>query len=154
MDISEVNLDKHCYHNTVKKGKTIFSVLDQKRAETVRILQEQCGSSSDKDFIHALECDSIEGLDFGRRDDNIANEIYSYSKGTAMGRFKHPRKGVKMDRTTEDIAAPVPPVIMMHYKDLHLDIDILFMNKTAFLLAISRDIGFIYYRPMASSVTK
>ena len=59
-----------------------------------------------------------------------------------------------MDRTTDDIAAPVPPEIMKHYKDVHLDIDILFVNKTAFLLAISRDIGFIHCRPMSNSVTK
>ena len=60
-----------------------------------------------------------------------------------MGRFKHPGKGIKTDRTTEGIAAPVPPEIMKYYKDIHLDIDILFVNKTAFLLAISQDIGFI-----------
>ena len=40
MDISEVDLDEHCYLNTVKGRKTIFSILDQKRAEAVRILQE------------------------------------------------------------------------------------------------------------------
>ena len=71
-----------------------------------------------------------------------------------MGRFKHPSKRVKMDRIIEDIAAPVPPDIMKHYKNVHLDIDILFVNKIAFLLAISRDIGFIHCRPMSCSVTK
>ena len=59
-----------------------------------------------------------------------------------------------MDRTTEDIAALVPPEIMKYYKDIHLDIDILFVNKTAFLLALLRDIGFIHCKPMASSVSK
>ena len=92
MDISEADLDEHCYLNTVKEGKTTFSILDQKRAEAVRILQERCGFPSDEDFIHALECNSIEVIDFGRRDVNIANEIYGYSKGAAMGRFKHPHK--------------------------------------------------------------
>ena len=76
MDISEADLDEHCCLNTVKKGKTTFSVLDQKRAEAVRILQERCGFPSDKDFIHALECNSIKGVDFGRCDVNIANKIY------------------------------------------------------------------------------
>ena len=71
-----------------------------------------------------------------------------------MGKFKHPRKEVKMDRTTEDIAAPVPPDIMKHYKDIYFDIDILFVNKTAFLLTISRDIEFIHCRSMFCSVTK
>ena len=28
MDISEADLDKHCYLNTVKEGKTTFSILD------------------------------------------------------------------------------------------------------------------------------
>ena len=71
-----------------------------------------------------------------------------------MGRFKHPRKEVKTDRTTEDVAAPLPPKILEHYKDIHLDIDILYVNQTAFLLAISRDIGCIHCRPMSSNVTK
>ena len=71
-----------------------------------------------------------------------------------MGRFKHPRKGVVTDRITEDIEALVPPEIMKHYKDMHLDIDILFVNKTLFLLAVSRDIGFIHWKVMASSHSK
>ena len=79
---------------------------------------------------------------------------YGYSKGATMGRFKYPRKGVKMDRTTEDIAAPVPPEIMKHYKDIHLDIDILFVDKTPFLLAISRDIEFKHCKAMVSNHSK
>ena len=89
-------------------------------------------------------------MDFGRRDVNIANDIYGYSKGAAMGKFKNPRKGVKMDRTTEDITAPFPPIIMKYYRDIHLDIDILFVNRVAFLLATSRDIGFIHCKALFS----
>ena len=90
----------------------------------------------------------MRGVDFGRRDVNIANEIYGYSKGVAMGKFKHPRKGVKMDRTTEGVATPVPPTIMEHYKDTHLDIDLLFVNMILLLLAKSRDIGFIHCKAL------
>ena len=74
----------------------------------------------------------------------ITNEIYGYSKGAAMGKFKHPHKGVKIHRSTEDIATPVPPEIMEHYRNIRLDIDLLFVNKTLFLLAESRDIELIY----------
>ena len=87
----------------MKHGKSLYSIIDQQRAEAVRILQERCAFPSDKDFINALECNSIEGVDFRRRDVKIANDVYGYSKGAAMGRFKYPRKGVKMDKTTEDI---------------------------------------------------
>ena len=135
MDISEANVEEHCYFNTVKKGKGLFSILDQKRAEAVRNLQESCAFPSNKDFINALECNSIEGMDFVRRDVNIANKIFGYIKGATMGRFKHPCKGFKMDRTTEDVATPVPPSITEHYRYVHLDIDIIFVNKIPFLLA-------------------
>ena len=95
----------------------------------------------------------IVGVDFSRRDVNIANKIYCYSKGADMGRFKHPCKDVKMNKTTEDITTPVPTEIMKHCKEIHLDIDILFLNKTALLLAISQVIGFIHYKPKVSSVS-
>ena len=81
---------------------------------------------------------------------DIANKIYGNSKDAIMGRFKHSRKGVKMDRNTEDVATPVPPTIMEHYRDVHLDIDTLFLNKIPFLLAKSRDIGFIHCKAMFS----
>ena len=121
MDISEANVEEHCYFNTVKKGKILFSILDQKRAEAVRNLQERCAFPSNKDFINALECNFIEGVHFRRRDVSVANKIYGYSKGAAMGRFKHPSKGVKMDRTTDYVDTPVPLIIMEHYRDVHLD---------------------------------
>ena len=76
MVISKADLDEHCYLSKVKKGKTVVSILDQKRAEAVRIFQERCGFPSAEDFIHVLKCTSIEGSDFGRHDVNIANTIY------------------------------------------------------------------------------
>ena len=76
MDISEADGDEHYYLNTVKHGKSLYSIIDQKRAEAVRILQERCGFPSNEDFANALECNSIKGVDFGRRDVKIANDIY------------------------------------------------------------------------------
>ena len=55
MDISKANLEEHYYLNTMKEGKTIFSILDQNRSEAVRILQGRCGFPSDEAFINALE---------------------------------------------------------------------------------------------------
>ena len=43
---------------------------------------------------------------------------------------------------------------MKNFKDIHLDIDILFVNKTVFLLAISQDIRFIHCKAMASNHSK
>ena len=77
--MSEGDVNNHCYLNTVKQGKSLFSILDQMSTEAVKILKERCAFPSDKDFINALDCNSIEGVDFRRRDINIANDIYDYS---------------------------------------------------------------------------
>ena len=53
-----------------------------------------------------------------------------------------------MDRRTEDLAAPVPLMIMEYYSDIHLDKDVLLVNKIPFLLATSRDIGFIHCKAL------
>ena len=65
IDISKADGNEHWYLNTVKQGKVLYSIVDQKRAEAVRILQERCAFPSDEDFINALECNSIEGWILG-----------------------------------------------------------------------------------------
>ena len=59
-----------------------------------------------------------------------------------------------MDRTTEDVATHVPPEIMEHYKNIHLDIYLLFLNKIPFLWAKSRDIGFIHCKALLTKYDK
>ena len=83
-----------------------------------------------------------------RRDVNIANRTYGHNKGAAMGRFKHPREGIKMNRTTEDDITPEPPTIMEHNRKIHLDMYLLFVNKIPFLLTKSRNIRFIHCKAM------
>ena len=46
----------------------------------------------------------------------------------------------KYDFKTKDITDLVPLEIMEHYKNIHLDLDLLFVNKVTFLLEKSRDI--------------
>ena len=65
----------------------MLSILDQKRAEAVSTILEWCAFLSNKDFINALEYNVIEGLDFGRRDVKVANEIYGYIKDAAKGKI-------------------------------------------------------------------
>ena len=149
----ELNLaqdDQQCHFNTIEKTKMQFSTQDQKRAEKVRILQERCGYPSDEDFINALECNIIQGVDFVRRDVKIANEIYGYSKNAAMGKMRNTRKGQKMVRVIDELATPVPHDILEHYGNVHIDIDIMFVNNIPFFTVLSMDLKFIHCRAMLS----
>ena len=154
LDIGESEPDGYCHFNTVKNRKLKFSMINQKRAKAVRLLQEMCGFPAYENFINALECNVIPGIDFGRRDVKIANEIYGYSTRASKGKMKHPRKGQQMDRMSEQLAITVPPNILNHYGTVHLDMDIMFVNDIAFFLTTSRDIGFIHCKPVVSKHNK
>ena len=49
MNICKAEINKHWYLNTVKDRKTTLSILDQKKAQAVIVLQERCGFPSDID---------------------------------------------------------------------------------------------------------
>ena len=52
------------------------------------------------------------------------------------------------------MSSPVPDTILENYGNVHLDIDVLFVNKIPFLLATSRDIGFIHIKALVSTTGK
>ena len=143
MDVSKMKVDVCYYFNTVKKRKLLFFILDQKQAKVLRFLQERCAFLSNEVFIKALECNTIKGVDFGSTDVKIASEIYGYNKGVVDGKPKNPRKVIKMDRTTEYIAAPVSQKFMEHYQCIYLDLDLQFVKNIAFILTKPRDIQFV-----------
>ena len=78
---------------------------------------KKCGFPSDEDFINALENSKISNIDFGRRDVKIACEIYGYSARAAMGKMKHPKKGHKMERVTEDTISPVLSSVLLKLQE-------------------------------------
>ena len=59
-----------------------------------------------------------------------------------------------MERVTEDIVSPVPSSLLEIYKNIHLDIDLLFINDVAFFLARSRHVGFICCQAVLSKHDK
>ena len=105
-----------------------FSPLDRKREECVRNLQEMCGLPVDDDFIRVLENNNIPNVDFSRQDVKIAKEIFGYSEHTAKGKLKYPQKGVQMKNNT-DYYSLVPEKILEHYKNLHLDCDVMYVSS-------------------------
>ena len=121
----------------------MFSKMGVKRAEAVRNLQERLGFPSDTTLAKAIAYDVLGTFQFNRRDIRIANIIWGPSKGSLKGKSTA-RKG-KMD-SQDKVVEDIPPEVMNEYKDIHLDIDIMFVNGVAFLTAISRHLCMTHAR--------
>ena len=48
----------------------------------------------------------------------------------------------------------VPAEALKHYKEIHLDIDVMYINKIPFLVAISKSIGMIHCTPVMNKDNK
>ena len=59
-----------------------------------------------------------------------------------------------MERVTDDTISLVPSSVLENYKNIHLNIDLLFVNEVAFFLATLRHVGFIHCRAVLSKHDK
>ena len=71
-----------------------------------------------------------------------------------MSKMKHPKKGHKKERVTEDTISPVPSSVLENYRNKYLDIDLLFINNVLFFLVTLRHVGFIHCQALLSKHDK
>ena len=109
----------------------------------MRELQERLGFPSDVTLANAIEYNVLGTCQYIRRDIRIANKIFGPSKGSLKGKSTA-CKG-KMD-TQDRVMEDVPPEVINEYRNVHLYIDTMFVNGTAFLTAISRHIRMTHAR--------
>ena len=121
----------------MQSNETKFLALDQQRAEMVRQLQEALTYPSDNDFAHALEHNLIGNTPYNRREINIANKIYGPSMNSLKGKLT--KRKSKLPR--EDEKSKLPSYIIENYQNIHIGIDIFFVNQMPFMFAFSKYIG-------------
>jgi hypothetical protein len=124
---------------TVKDKQSKFSNIDCTRAEAVRKLQEVLACPSNYDLANAVEHNIIGNTPFTRRGVCIAKQIYGPDVAALKG--KTVKQQSKMLR--EDAANDVPKYIAKEYCDVHLSIDVMYINGISFLIYFSKHIGLI-----------
>ena len=135
--------EEMCYaFSTVDGKKALFSQLDCKRAEAVRNLQERLGYPSDVDLANAIEYNVLGTCEFNRRDIRIANKIFGPNRGAIRGKWN--KRPNKMERPGVEIATDVPEEVLSEYRDIHLDVDMMYVNGIGFLTVISRDLRLVH----------
>ena len=103
-------------------------------------MQEALVYPSDKQLAHALEHNVIGNTPYNRRDLRIANDIYGRSVNSLKG--KSTKRTSKLPR--EDETFDLPPHIIENYRDVHLGIDIFFVNQMPFMFTFSKHIGLMH----------
>ena len=93
------------------------------------------------DLAKAIEYNTLGTCQFKRRDIRIANLIFGPCRAAVES--KSTQRKNKMD-WQDKVLEDVPPEVMNEYKDVHIDIDIMFVNKVAFFTAILRGLRLIH----------
>ena len=132
-----------CYaFSTVDGNNALFSELDCKQAKAVRNLQERTGYPSNIDLANAIEYNFLGTCEINRRDICIANKMFGPNKGALCRKWtKRPNK---MDRPSVEITTNISEEVLLEYRDVHLDVDMIYVNGIGFLTIVSRNLRLVH----------
>ena len=123
--------------STVEENKTKYTNRDYERAVLARNLQKIIGRPSTRDFMNIVENNLLPNCPITRRDIVIAENIFGPDVGSLKGKtVRH--SPVPVNPSLVDI----PSHIMSHYREVTLCGDIMFVNRVAFFVTISRHLKF------------
>ena len=122
---------------TVADNASNFSNADYSQALLARKLQKIIGRPTTRSFIHFIENNLLPNCPVTRRDVLMAEQIFGPDVGSLKG--KTVRRQPPRVKVTE---VALPRTIKLHYQEVTIGCDIMFVNKIPFLMSISRHIRF------------
>ena len=131
--------------STVEDKKSKYTVRDYRQAELARKIQNMIGRPSLRDYLRIVDGNQLRNCPVTRSDILAAEDIFGPNLGSLKG--KTVRKASPTTTITRD---PLPLEIKERYMDVTICLDIMFVNKVAFVITISRNIKFITVEFIAS----
>jgi hypothetical protein len=123
--------------NTVAEKKSHYTVRAYKQAMVARRIQDTIGRPWTRDYVKIVEGGSLRNCPIIRADIAAAEDILGPNLGSLKGKTVR-RKGAHVP----SLVADVPYQIIKMYRNVTLCFDIMFVNKIAFLVTVSRHIRF------------
>jgi hypothetical protein len=123
--------------NTVAAKKSNYTIRAYKQAVVARHIQDTIGRPSTRDFVKIVEGGMLRNCPISRADIVAAEDIFGPNLGSLKGKTVR-RKG----QHVPSLVADVPYHIIKTHRDITLCFDIMFVNKIAFLVTVSRKIRF------------
>jgi hypothetical protein len=122
---------------TVEDQKAAYSARDFEHAELAQKLQHLLGHPSDKQLIKIIEGNQLANCPIGKDDILAADDIFGKSIGALKGKTVRKRPHAVKGTVTN-----LPAGILEKYRSVTLAFNIMFVNKVAFLVTISRHLQF------------
>jgi hypothetical protein len=136
----------HCHNSrecgttfaqTVAKMKEKHAACACKRAVVAWKLQDVVGGPSTRDCVKIVEGGMLRNCPITRADVLAAEDIFGPNMGSLKGKTVR-RKNMHVPSLVADVRCDI---VKMH-KDVALCFDVMFVNKIAFLVTFSRNLGF------------
>ena len=123
--------------NKVKDNKKNFTNNDYLWAVRARELQITVGRLSDKDLIKILKTSNLPNCPVTPRDVLIANKLFGPNVGALKGKTTRQGPPIVDSPVSVDTTS-----ILKYYGEVTLCVDLMYVNKVPFLVALSRNIKF------------
>ena len=123
--------------NTVKENKKNFTHNDYLRALRARELQVTMGRPSTATFVEVLKNNGILNCPVTPADVEAAEQIFGPDIGSLKGKTTRRNPPIVDSPITS-----VPTTILERYRNVTLCVDIMYVNRVAMLVSISRNIKF------------
>ena len=134
----EIHPDAHhrvfeCFLTTVSEKKAAYTQRGIQQAQMARRVQEIIMHPATRRYMDLVSKNFIRNCPIDRRHIQAAEDIYGPNVGGLHG--KTPRRNVGHVTAIVD---PVPTEVLLAHGDVTLAMDLMFINKVAFLITVSR----------------
>lgn len=133
----DTNVDGTVLVNTVEENLAHYTRRAVKRASLARRIQDIIGRPSTRDFIKIVEGGMLHNCPITKADIKAAEDIFGTNLGSLKGKTVR-----KKNIHVRSLVSDVPYDIIRRHKNVVLCFDIMFVNKIAFLITVSRSIRF------------
>jgi hypothetical protein len=123
--------------NTVAERKGKYTARAYQQAVLARRIQNIIGRPSTRDYIKIVDGGMLQNCPITKSDIATAEDIFGPNLGSIKGKTVRRKNG-----HVPSLVADIPYHIIKAHKDVALSFDIMFVNKIAFLVTVSRSLRF------------
>jgi hypothetical protein len=122
---------------TVSENKSRYTNEDYLNAVRARQIQVQIGRPNTRDYIRIITSNQLPNCPITKADILAAEHIFGPDVGSLKGKTTR-----RQPHLVRPIVETLPPQVMSRYRNVTIACDVMFVNKVAMIVTVSRNIRF------------